>query len=100
MEPQNRSTASRPDAGFPGEESGGPGGNGVISTLYQEERLIGKANLDWQADRYNRLRFGGEFTHYAIDYWSTELTSAGLPGRLQGKADPLERVRGRPPRPR
>ena len=78
MEPQNRSTASRPDAGYPGEESGGPGGNGVISTLYQEERLIGKANLDWQADRYNRLRFGGEYTHYAIDYWSTELTSAGF----------------------
>jgi outer membrane receptor for ferrienterochelin and colicin len=79
MEPQaSRSTASRPDAAFPGEESGGPGGNGVISTLYQEERLIGKANLDWQADRYNRLRFGGEYTHYAIDYWSTELTSAGF----------------------
>ena len=78
MEPQNRTTASRPDAGFPGEESGGPGGNGVIATLYQERRLIGKGNLDWQADRYNRLRFGGEFTQYAIDYWSTELTSAGF----------------------
>jgi outer membrane receptor for ferrienterochelin and colicin len=78
MEPQNRTTGSRPDAGFPGEESGGPGGNGIISTLYQERRLIGKANLDWQADRYNRLRFGGEFTQYAIDYWSTELTSAGF----------------------
>ena len=71
---QNRTTA-RPDAGFPSEESGGPGGNGVISTMYHESRLIGKANLDWQADRYNRFRFGGEFTRYAIDYWSTELTS-------------------------
>jgi len=78
MVPQNRTTASRPDAGFPGEEAGGPGGNGVISSLYQEERLLGKANLDWQADRYNRLRFGGEYTHYGIDYWSTELTSAGF----------------------
>ena len=99
MEPQNRSTASRPDAGYPGEESGGPGGNGVISTLYQEERLIGKANLDWQADRYNRLRFGGEYTHYAIDYWSSRADQRRLPGRLQGTADPLERVRGRPSRP-
>jgi hypothetical protein len=71
---QNRTTL-RPDAGFPAEESGGPGGNGVISTLYHESRIIGKANLDWQADRYNRFRFGGEFTRYAIDYWSTELTS-------------------------
>ena len=78
MVPQNRTTASRPDAGFPGEEAGGPGGNGVISSLYQEKRLLGKANLDWQADRYNRLRFGGEFTQYAIDYWSAELTSAGF----------------------
>jgi outer membrane receptor for ferrienterochelin and colicin len=79
MEPQqSRSTASRPDAAFPAEESGGPGGNGVISSLYQERRLIGKATLDWQADRYNRLRFGGEFTQYAIDYWATELTSAGF----------------------
>jgi len=78
MEPQNRSTTQRPDAGFPGEESGGPGGNGVISSMYQERRLIGKANLDWQADRYNRLRFGGEFTQYAIDYWATELTNGGF----------------------
>jgi hypothetical protein len=72
--PQNRRAAS-PDAGFPSEEFGGPGGNGVISTLYREDRLVGKGNLDWQADRYNRLRFGGEFTRYDIRYWSTELTS-------------------------
>ena len=39
---------------------------------------MGKANLDWQADRYNRLRFGGEFTRYNIGYWSAELTSAGF----------------------
>jgi outer membrane receptor for ferrienterochelin and colicin len=72
--PANRRTLA-PDASFPGEESGGPGGNGVISTLYREDRLLGKANLDWQADRYNRLRLGGEFTHYDVRYWSTELTS-------------------------
>ncbi|MEO7987600.1 MAG: TonB-dependent receptor [Gemmatimonadales bacterium] len=76
--PKIRSTLS-PDAGFPGEEFGGPGGNGVQSTLYKENRLLGKANLDWQADRYNRLRIGGEFTHYDIRYWSVELTSVFFP---------------------
>jgi hypothetical protein len=72
--PTDRST-SAPSAGFPGEEGGGPGGNGVISSLYRESRWIGKANLDWQADRYNRIRFGGELTRYNLDYWSAELTT-------------------------
>ena len=71
----NRTTTARPDAGFPAEEIGGPGGNGVISTLYKEDRILGKANLDWQLDRFNRVRLGGEFTRYKIDYWSAELTS-------------------------
>jgi hypothetical protein len=78
MAPQSRTTASRPDAGFPGEESGGPGGPVATSSLYQESRLLGKANLDWQADRYNRLRFGGEFTRYNIGYWSAVLTTTGF----------------------
>jgi outer membrane receptor for ferrienterochelin and colicin len=72
---QSRTINTRPDAGFPAEESGGPGGNGVITTLYNEKRILGKANLDWQFDRYNRLRLGGEFTHYDVAYWSLELTS-------------------------
>jgi hypothetical protein len=72
--PEDR-TAVRPEAGFPGEESGGPGGNGVTSTLYSENRWLGKANLDWQVDRYNRLRLGGEAIKYEFDYWSAELTS-------------------------
>jgi carboxypeptidase family protein/TonB-dependent receptor-like protein len=74
MFPTNRTTNTRPDAGFPGEESGGPGGNGVISTLYRETRLLGKANLDWQFDRYNRIKVGGEFTRYNVAFWSGELT--------------------------
>jgi hypothetical protein len=73
--PPTDRTNARPDAGFAGEEGGGPGGNGVISSLYRESRWIGKANLDWQADRYNRIRFGGELTRYKIDYWSAELTT-------------------------
>ena len=43
---------------------GSPQGSRVI--MYKENRWVGKANLDWQADRYNRLKLGGEFTHYEI----------------------------------
>ncbi|MGN6393237.1 MAG: carboxypeptidase regulatory-like domain-containing protein, partial [Gemmatimonadales bacterium] len=59
-------------------EGGGPGNNpGGTSSLnmYQEKRYIGRANLDWQADRYNRLKFGGEFTRYNIDSYSFFLAS-------------------------
>ena len=43
-------------------------------SLYKEDRYIGKATLDWQADRYNRLKFGGELTQYNIDNYSFRLT--------------------------
>jgi len=74
MTPANRTTA-RPDAGFPGEEIGGPGGNGNIMSLYRENRLLAKSSLDWQFDRYNRLRLGGEFTQYDLKYFGVELTN-------------------------
>jgi hypothetical protein len=59
-------------------ESGGPGNSpGATSRLdmYKEQRYIGKATLDWQADRYNRLKIGGEFTRYKIDSYSFALAS-------------------------
>jgi hypothetical protein len=38
---------------------------GVLSrgnvNLNEEKRLTGRANFDWQANRYNRVRFGGDF---------------------------------------
>jgi len=43
-------------------------------SLYKENRYIGKATLDWQADRYNRIKFGGELTQYNIDQYSFRLT--------------------------
>ena len=43
-------------------------------SLYKEDRYIGKATLDWQIDRYNRLKFGGELTKYNIDNYSFRLT--------------------------
>jgi outer membrane receptor for ferrienterochelin and colicin len=57
-------------------ESGGPAGSERVSNpliLYREDRLIGKANLDWQFDRYNRVKLGGEFTRYKIDSYSHQL---------------------------
>jgi len=59
-------------------ESGGPAGSERFANrliLYRENRLIGKANLDWQFDRYNRLKLGGEFTNYKIDSYSSSLES-------------------------
>jgi hypothetical protein len=54
-------------------ESGGPANN--TFRLYRESRYIGKANLDWQVDRYNRVKLGGEFTQYHIDSYSHILES-------------------------
>ncbi|MFL5534926.1 MAG: TonB-dependent receptor domain-containing protein, partial [Gemmatimonadales bacterium] len=59
-------------------ESGGPAGSERFTNrqvMYRENRLIGKANLDWQLDRYNRLKLGGEYTHYDIDSYSFQLES-------------------------
>ncbi len=61
------------------------------SVMYRENRLIGKANLDWQFDRYNRLKLGGEFTHYDIDSYSHQLESQAFSDVYHGEADPLER---------
>jgi len=43
--------------------------------MMRENRWIGKANLDWQADRYNRVRLGGEFTKYHMENISTQFLS-------------------------
>jgi hypothetical protein len=59
--------------------------------LSKETRMIGRANVDWQAGRYNRFRFGGEIrdtrsNHYAAtttrlsfgDIWIGEPTTASF----------------------
>jgi hypothetical protein len=59
-------------------ESGGPAGSARFAqtlVLYKESRYIGKANLDWQFDRYNRVKLGGEFTQYHLDSYSHQLDS-------------------------
>lgn len=53
--------------------------NGIGSPLatrlimYKENRWVGKANLDWQFDRYNRMKLGGEFTRYEIGNYTHQL---------------------------
>ena len=53
-------------------DRGGPAGR---ISLYKEDRAIGKANLDWQLDRYNRVKIGGEYTKYFMNAYSSGLTS-------------------------
>ncbi|HZH41622.1 MAG TPA: TonB-dependent receptor, partial [Gemmatimonadales bacterium] len=38
-------------------------------TLYQEKRLYGTANVDWQANRYHRFTFGGEIKQNDVAAW-------------------------------
>jgi hypothetical protein len=55
------------------------GGNGGINlNMYKENRWIGKANLDWQFDRYNRLKFGGEYTKFHMVSYASTLASQGF----------------------
>jgi hypothetical protein len=56
-----------------GSEAGGPAN--FFMTLYRENRLRGKANLDWQFDRYNRIKLGGEFTRFEIGSYAHALNS-------------------------
>ena len=59
-------------------EGGGPADNPFETNplqLYQEDRYIGKANLDWQVDRYNRVKLGGEFTRYTLKSYAHFLES-------------------------
>jgi hypothetical protein len=41
--------------------------------MYRENRWVGKANLDWQFDRYNRFKVGGELTRYDLGSYSHQL---------------------------
>src|SRR5690606_27781172 len=53
-------------------EDGGPTGRLFMN---KEDRYIAKAALDWQFDRYNRLKIGGEYTKYDMYSYSHTLNS-------------------------
>jgi carboxypeptidase family protein/TonB-dependent receptor-like protein len=40
-------------------------------TLNSEERLNGRVQIDWQANRYHRFNFGGEAKKTNLAYWSS-----------------------------
>ncbi len=46
------------------------GGIDEGTTLEQERRAIGRANVDWQADRFNRFKFGGEYQWSRVNFFS------------------------------
>lgn len=45
----------------------------VLSAFGQETRLTARVNLDWQADRYNRVRFGGDWLSATDDNYLGDL---------------------------
>jgi hypothetical protein len=53
-------------------EAGGPTGRLFLN---QENRWLGGAALDWQIDRYNRLKIGGGGTHFDMKSYSSGMTS-------------------------
>jgi hypothetical protein len=61
--------------GLPGwSESGGPVGQ---LRLFRENRYIAKTNLDWQVDRFDRLKLGTEWVLYSIGRFESELAAIG-----------------------
>lgn len=53
-------------------ETGGPTGT---LRLYRENRLVAQGNLDWQFDRYNRVKIGGEHTWYNTALYDHSMTT-------------------------
>ena len=41
--------------------------------LAKESRLTARVNVDWQADRYNRIRFGGDWLSADDENWTSDL---------------------------
>jgi len=41
----------------------------TTASLLSENRWVGRANVDWQFDRYNRFKFGGDATLTHVNWW-------------------------------
>ncbi len=52
--------------------TGGPSGRMRVG---DENRIVGRATLDWQFDRFNRVKLGGEYIDYDITAYSHSLVS-------------------------
>ena len=53
-------------------ETGGP--SGITLRVGDENRLVGRASLDWQVDRFNRVKVGGEYTDYKMWNYNSSIT--------------------------
>ena len=63
-------------------------GVNVAGTLYNETRYSGRANVDFQANRFNRFQVGGDFVKTQLGFWSSGfLTQFGMDAY---KVDPLK----------
>jgi hypothetical protein len=40
--------------------------------MIKENRTLGNATLDWQIDQYNRVKVGGEYTHYDLSQYTRQ----------------------------
>lgn len=63
--------------GNPGAVGGYGGAPGTLNTAY-ENRLIARANLDWQLDRYNRLKIGGQYIDSELGTYNVGATGQGF----------------------
>jgi hypothetical protein len=45
----------------------------VASTLFDESRLSARANIDFQFDRYNRFKFGGDVLSGNVNFFSSQV---------------------------
>ncbi len=71
-------TANCPPDGV-GCSAGGGGGYGTNDLSYRHENhWVGIANLDFQADRYNRLKVGGTYTAFDILNYTASGTGSGV----------------------
>lgn len=50
---------------------------GTLNTA-NETRMLGKANLDWQVDRYNRVKMGFEYTQTELDTYNVGASTQGF----------------------
>lgn len=59
---------------------GNTGASAPISqlTLSRERRYIGRANLDWQLDRYNRVKLGGEYVKYKMNHFDRGMANQDI----------------------
>jgi hypothetical protein len=91
----NSSTLGQPPDGV-GYSAGGGGGDDNSLSYNYENRTVGIANIDFQADRYNRLKIGGQYTAYSILDYSANSTGQGVfpitydaNGHLSGGGSPV-----------